>query len=117
MPQSDTAWKDKPGDGVDDDGVRIRGQHMMRQDGSQPEWQDPLPGLWIGHADGIARHFLEVQEFGDDSRYPNSVVIEREEIPKVIKTLVERAYDRDAEQIREWVDQALEESEELAYSE
>jgi len=84
MAQPDTAWMEKSGGDVDDDGVQVRGQYLMRQDGPPPEWQDPLPGLWIGHADGISRHFLEIQEFGDDSRYPNSVAVEREEIPKVV---------------------------------
>lgn len=122
MAQSDTSWKDGTGEKIDDDGVRIRGQHMMRQDGPDDEMKHPHPGLWIGHSGGTAQHFLEIQEFGDDSMYPNWVDIEREEIPKLVEALVERAYDRDGDQIRERVDQALEELEEqsdqeLTYSE
>ncbi|SEU01177.1 hypothetical protein [Natrinema hispanicum] len=46
--------------------------------------------------------------------YPNSVAIESEEIPKVVEALIEWAYERDTDQIRERVELALEELEKVS---
>lgn len=111
MSQPDPLQDEASTDDVDD-GVRIRGQHLLRHEGPATETGDKQPGLWIGRADGIAPHTLEIQEFGDDDvLYPNSVYLDREEIPKAIEALVERAYARDIEQIRERVELALEDLE------
>lgn len=91
---------------VDDDGVRIRGEHWDRYD--PPVDASPLPGLWVGHSIGTDPENIEIQEFGKDGLYPQDVFVYREEIPKLIEALAERCYPRHQDEIRDLVEDAVE---------
>ncbi|RQG93718.1 hypothetical protein [Natrarchaeobius oligotrophus] len=91
---------------TDTDGVRIRGQHSIRQDGPDDEMRYPHPGLWVGYLEGKVGP-VEISEFGDDPMYPRSVLVGREEIPKLVEALLERADPDDVEYLRERVELAL----------
>lgn len=97
-------------DWVDDEGVNICGEYVTWKDG--PDTGDIFPEVWIGHAEGTLPNVITISEHGGSDPELNSEIdLERETIPRLVETLVKRAYPRDADNIRERVDAALEEFE------
>ncbi|UHQ96452.1 hypothetical protein [Natrinema halophilum] len=88
-----------------DEGVRIRGSHLPR--GGQPKDDEPLAQLHIGHW-ANSPHHIYIAENGD--YVSEEIVIGREEIPKVIEALAERAYPAHEDEIRRRLDRTLEDS-------